>query len=105
MTGKQIYHLRGRFDLTQTALSHMLGVGVMTVNRWESGDSEAKGLPLAVLRAMSVGIEADPRLPTKLEKITRVDEVLYTIFAAACGRRGLEIKSERRSKAAKKARS
>lgn len=55
-TGDRVIELRKRLGLTQEQFSHRLGVAYVTVNRWENGKFQPKGLSLEALRRMEAGV-------------------------------------------------
>jgi putative transcriptional regulator len=53
LTAEQIKDLRLSLDLTQEQFAGEVGVHVMTVSRWERGESAASGLALRELLRIS----------------------------------------------------
>ncbi len=52
MTGKEIKALRVRLGLSHEAFARKLGVGISTVQRWQSGESRPTGLSREALRRL-----------------------------------------------------
>ena len=53
MTGDEIKALRHRLGLSQAVFARMLGVGLRTAQRWESGESRPIGLSREALRRLA----------------------------------------------------
>lgn len=85
MQPSELKDLRKRLDLSQVALSDLLGLSFATINRWEQGSFSPRGAALILLRALDSSSRAQPGMASKISKWADQGESAFwaRVFAQA----------------------
>lgn len=78
LTGKDLRFLRHELDMTQQTFSHLVGVDVQSVARWEKGRSEVPGPADRLMRMIyKEAIEKrNVKIVEPLKRLAELDEIL-----------------------------
>jgi DNA-binding transcriptional regulator YiaG len=78
LTGKELRFLRHELDMTQETLSHLVGVDVQTVARWEKGESGVPGPADRLMRVIyKEATGGNVEIVEPLRQLAELDEIIH----------------------------
>ncbi len=78
LTGRELRFLRHELNMTQETLSHLVGVNVQTVARWEKGQSDVPGPADRLMRVIyKEATGGNVKIIEPLRALSELDEIIH----------------------------